>query len=340
MGDVDTVHLSLEQIHDLSLGTLVSNGLSRDQAEAVAAVITAGERDACLSHGLYRLAGCVRTIRSAKFVADAEPVVRTDAGPVVRVDAGRGFSCLAFDRARPSLAAKAREHGLAALAINNCFHFSALWPEVEALAEDGLVAVAMTPSHSWVAPAGGTRPVFGTNPIAFAWPRPGHHPYVFDFATSETARGEIELRRQRGEAIPTGWALDPEGRPTTDPQAALAGAMLTFGGHKGSALATMVELMAGALVGDMMSFESQAFDAGAGVAPCHGELVLAFSPDRFLGPDAGRHLERSEGLFSMITDQGARLPSQRRYAARERAREEGVDILVQQHEIVLALAVS
>ena len=143
----------------------------------------------------------------------------------------------------------------------------------------------MNPSHSWVAPEGGKEPVFGTNPIAFAWPRPGGVPFVFDFATSAIARGDIELHAKQGKAIPPEWAIDADGRPTTDPKAALQGAMRTFGGHKGSALAAMVELLGGALIGDMTSRESMDFDEGVGATPCHGELVIAFDPKVFLGDD-------------------------------------------------------
>lgn len=152
---------------------------------------------------------------------------------------------LAFDVGRPILIEKARAHGLAAMAINRCCHFSAIWPEVEDIAADGIAALCMLPSHSFVAPAGGTKPVFGTNPIAFAWPRSDLYPYVFDFATSAVARGEIELHRRADKEIPPGWALDSSGRSTTDPAAALAGSMLTFGGHIGSALSTMIELLEG-----------------------------------------------------------------------------------------------
>jgi LDH2 family malate/lactate/ureidoglycolate dehydrogenase len=244
----------------------------------------------------------------------------------VRVDAHFGFSPLAFERGKPLLVEKARRTGLAAMAINNCYHFSALWPEVEAISADGFVALAMTPSHSWVAPAGGTKPVFGTNPIAFSWPRPDRPPFVFDFATSAIARGEIELHRRAGKPIPTGWAIDIEGNPTNDPTAALTGAMLTFGGHKGSALSAMIELMAGPLIGDMMSAESMAFDEGVGAAPCHGELILAFDPKVFLGADAPQHAARAETMFDAIVVQGARLPSQRRYEARERSELNGVRV--------------
>jgi LDH2 family malate/lactate/ureidoglycolate dehydrogenase len=214
--------------------------------------------------------------------------------------------------------------GIAALAINNCYHFSALWPEVELLAENGLAAMATTPSHSWVAPAGGTKPIFGTNPFAFAWPRPGLHPYVFDFATSAVARGEIELHMRAGKKIPLDWALDEHGNATDDPALAISGTMRTFGGHKGSALSTMIELLAGPLIGDLMSTESRAIDEHEGSAPFHGELIIAFSPSMFAGQDWTKHNQRAEKLFDGIVSQGARLPSQRRFDAREKNVIEGV----------------
>lgn len=322
----ESVVLSLKEVHQLSIDVLLAGGLSRDHAEAIAGVVYAAQRDECHSHGVYRLLGCVRSVREGKVNPSAIPTVADHAPAIVRVDAQYGFSPLAFQQGRPLLVEKARKLGLAAMAINRCFHFSALWPEVEAISEEGLIALALTPSHSWVAPAGGTKPVFGTNPIAFAWPRPEGPPFVFDFATSAIARGEIELHRRAGKPIPLGWAIDGEGNPTTDPNAALAGAMLTFGGHKGSALSAMIELMAGPLIGDLTSAESMAFDAGVGATPCHGELILAFDPKVFLGSEAEHHMARAEAMFDAIVGQGARLPSQRRYKARVRSLAEGVTI--------------
>jgi delta1-piperideine-2-carboxylate reductase len=322
----EEVTLPLDEVMRISIDVLKAGGLSDDHAHAIAGVIYAGQRDECHSHGMYRLLGCVRSVREGKVNPDAAPEVVDHAPAVVRVDARFGFSPLAFERGKPLLVEKARRTGLAAMAINNCYHFSALWPEVEAISTDGLVALAMTPSHSWVAPAGGTKPVFGTNPIAFAWPRPDRPPFVFDFATSAIARGEIELHRRAGKPIPAGWAIDSEGNPTSDPTAALAGAMLTFGGHKGSALSAMIELMAGPLIGDMTSAESMAFDEGVGAAPCHGELILAFDPEVFLGAHAAQHVARAEKMFDAIVGQGARLPSQRRYEARERSKMTGIRI--------------
>jgi LDH2 family malate/lactate/ureidoglycolate dehydrogenase len=321
------IRLTLIEARELAESILLHNGFNLAHAQAVAATVIAGERDGCASHGLYRILGCVNSLRAGKVSADAEPQVIDQAPSIVRVDAGGGFSQVAFQAGLGLLAEKTRANGIAALAINRCVHFSALWVEIEQLTAVGLVALACNPSHAWVAPAGGRVPVFGTNPIAFGWPRAGQDPFVFDFATSAIARGDIELHRRAGKAIPEGWGVDAEGRPSTDANVVLdGGAMLTFGGHKGSALAAMVELIAGPLIGDLTSAESLAYDAGSKSSPYHGELIIALDPRRFLGTATEEHLARAEVLFQGIEGQGARLPSQRRYAARARSVVEGIQI--------------
>lgn len=331
--------MTMDEVRTLAEAILRHNGFTEPHVRAVARVVVAGERDECASHGLWRLLGCVDTLRNGKVVADAEPDVFDQAPGIVRVDAHGGFSQLAFERGVPPLIDKARRNGIAALAINRCVHFSALWSEIEVLTEAGLVALAFTPSHAWVAPAGGSKPLFGTNPIAFGWPRANHPPFIFDFATSAVARGEIQLHQRAGKAIPLGWGIDTQGEPSTDPNAVLQGAMLTFGGYKGSALSAMVELIAGPLIGDLTSVESMAHAGGVPSAPYHGELLLALDPTRFLGDQADAHLARAELVFEGIQGQGARLPSQRRYDARERSVRDGVRISESLYEDLQALLV-
>jgi len=335
------VALTLDEVRALARRVLRATGLAGDHADAVAETMVAGERDGCASHGIYRLLVAANTIAKGKVVRDAVPVLAEPAKALAKVDGGGGFAQLAFETGKPALIAKARTYGIAALALNNVVHFAALWPEVEALAAEGLVALAFTPSHAWVAPAGGTRPVFGTNPIAFGWPRAEPNPpFVFDFATSMVARGEIELHRRAGRPVPEDWGIDAEGHPTTDPAAILDGAMRTFGGHKGSALAAMVELIAGPLIGDLTSAESIAADGGAGTSPLGGELIVAIDPAGFLGDAVAEHLARAEAMFAAIEGQGARLPSSRRYAARALSLAEGVRIPDNLYADILALEAS
>ncbi|MGQ7249320.1 Ldh family oxidoreductase [Halomonas sp. V046] len=331
------VTLSIEQAQALGLEVLLGNGFNHEHATAITRSVVSAQRDECHSHGLYRLIGCVDTARLGGIDGNARPEVVDHAPSIVKVKANRGSSLSAFERGKPLLVEKANATGIAVLAITESFHFSALWQEVEALSDEGLVALAMTPTHPFVAPAGGTKALLGTNPFAFSWPRPGKAPYTFDFATSVIARGEIELHRRAGEAIPEGWALDAQGNPTTDPDTALKGAMLAFGGHKGSALSTMIELLAGPLIGDVLGHETAAAAESGEKRPYHGEFVVAISPRAFLGEAADEHLAHAETLFEEIAGQGARLPSQRRFAARQRSLADGVKIPRQLHEELKAL---
>lgn len=318
--------LTIDELTQLVTRIFLNAGVTPAQAGPVAQVIVAGERDGCKSHGVYRIEGCLRTLAAGKVQGQAQPVLQQDEGAIIRVDAGGGFSPGAFDLGAPLLARRAQDLGIAALVINNCTHFSALWPEIEALCDHGVAALAMCPSYSTVAPSGGNAPLLGTNPFAFGWPRPDKLPYVFDFATSVAARGEIELHRRAGTRLPEGWAIDRNGQPTTDPQEALDGAMLPFGGHKGSAISTMIELLGGAMIGDLTSRETLDYLGTTDYLPHHGELLIALSPERFSAGRPGDPFARAETLFEAISGQGARLPSQRRFAAREVSQRDGITL--------------
>jgi LDH2 family malate/lactate/ureidoglycolate dehydrogenase len=335
----DQVTMSLDEVHAMTTRILLGHGVSEDQTRAIANTVTNAERDDCKSHGLFRVPGYVASVKSGKVDARAVPQLRELAQGVIQVDGKHGFSPLALEVGRAPLVERARSQGIAALAVINAHHFAALWPEVEPLAEQGLAAFAFVDSFSYVAPAGGSKPLYGTNPIAFAWPREGRPPLVFDQATSVSARGEIQLHLRDGKPIPEGWAIGPDGEPTTDPEAALAGAQLPFGGYKGAAFSLMVELLAGALVGDVFSFEASARDNKDGGPPEGGELVIAIDPSRCVAEDnrAGQ-LARAEALFAKVLEQeGTRLPSDRRYAARQRTPTEGIRIPTSLYETLEAL---
>ena len=324
----DRVHMTLDEVHETAVDALRARGYSNRHAQAIADTVTAAERDECTSHGLFRIPFYVKALQEAGVSPDAEPTFRDLAPAVIRADAHFGFAPLTLQLGADPLEQRTREFGIAALAIVNAYNVAALWPEVERFAERGLVAFAFTAALRYVAPAGGTRPLYGTNPMAFAWPRAGRPPLVFDQASSASARGEIQIRLRDGKSLPEGWAVGPDGEPTTDPATALAGAQLPFGGYKGAAIALMVELLAGALVGDVFSFEAHEADAGKTGAPCGGEFMIAIDPARCTGDgDRQGQLAHAEKLFEKILEQdGTRLPSDRRYQARERTPTEGVTI--------------
>jgi delta1-piperideine-2-carboxylate reductase len=320
--------MSLGEVHSATEAALLAQGFNHAHAGAIANTVTAAERDECRHHGLFRLPFYMNGLHSGQASPDAEPTLTELAPGIIKVDAKNGFSPLALERGDEPLARKAREHGIAALAVNNALNVAALWPEVERLADRGLVGFAFVAAAPYVAPAGGTKPLFGTNPMAFAWPRHNKPPIVFDQASSASARGEIQLRLRDGKTLPEGWAVGPDGEPTTDPARALAGAQLPFGGFKGSNIAMMVELLAGPLLGDTLSFEAGERDKANTGAPCGGELVIAIDPVRCIeNGNRVTQLEHGELLFSKMLEQdGARLPSDRRYEARQRTAVEGVKV--------------
>ncbi|MBB4480400.1 Ldh family oxidoreductase [Rhizobium etli] len=327
--------LTIADLHARVKAIFSKAGLNAVQAGALARVIVAGERDACKSHGIYRIEGALRTVKSGKVKPDAVPELDLNEGSaIVKVDANGGFANAAFELGVPALAERTRKLGIAALVINDCSHFSALWPEVEVVTKEGLAGLVMCPSYATVAPAGGNKPLLGTNPFAFGWPRKDTSPYVFDFATSVAARGEIELHRRAGKQLPEGWAIDADGNPTTDPETALAGAMLPFGGHKGSAIGTMIELLAGIMIGDLTSPEVLDYLGTTTLAPFHGELIIAMSPQAFAAGRPGDPFARAEVLFEAIVGSGARLPSQRRFVARQKSETEGIVLTAAELELL------
>ncbi|MEL6479397.1 MAG: Ldh family oxidoreductase [Pseudomonadota bacterium] len=321
---MSTTMMSPAEIHALACETLRAHGCDERNAEAIADNMTAAERAGSASHGLFRLPGHVVNLKNGRANGRAQPVLSRITSAALRVEGDNGFAPVAHKTGLGPLADLARETGLAALAITRTMHYAALWPELQVLAEQGLAGIAMTSSPPFVAPAGGTKPFFGTNPMAFAWPRGDQPPMIWDQASSVTARGEIMLHQLEGKPIPEGAGIDADGQPTTDPAAILTGAQLPFGGYKGSAIAMMVDLMAGPLIGEVCSFEAGPPNNTLGGPSLGGEIILAFDPTRLAGDDALAHGER---MFEAYLGQdGTRLPGLRRGENRAKADREGVAV--------------
>ncbi len=330
------VHMSLEGGHTLALECLLANGCDDLNATAIADRMIQAEGDLCHSHGLFRLPWYASGVKSGRANGKARPKVEQLAPAVIRVDGDGGFAPLGQEVGHQPLVDCARKNGIAALAFVNMFHIAAMWPEVEKLAMDGLCALACTASYPYVAPAGGIKALYGTNPIGFAWPRPDGPPLVFDQASSSMARGEIQIAARDGHDVPETAGIGPDGEATTDPNVVLAGAQLGFGGYKGASLAMMVELLAGPLIGEFLSVEALEDDGGAGGPPKGGELMLALDPTRF--GDADGFLARGEKLFTEILAQdGTRLPGARRFVHREKTGASGFEIPESLHETILGL---
>ncbi|MFL1407179.1 Ldh family oxidoreductase [Marinobacter sp. M1N3S26] len=319
------VHIPFDNLVSLLTAVFQRHGTSEAVAAVLAHNCASAQRDGSDSHGVFRIPGYLSTLASGWVDGRAEPKVEDCAPGFVAVDAGNGFAQPALEAGRGLLMEKVRENGIALMAIRNSHHFAALWPDVEPFAREGLVALALVNSMACVVPAGGRKPLFGTNPISFAAPRSGHDPLVFDLATSAIAHGDVQIAAKEGKTLPEGYGVDADGQPTCDPQRILdGGALLPFGGYKGSALSMMVELLAAALTGGNFSFEFDWSGHPGAKTPWTGELIIVIDPARGAGSNFA---DRTEALVQAMVGAGQqRQPGDRRYRQRAEAEQLGVAI--------------
>lgn len=308
------VSLTLDEIADLARRAFSSNGCDEANTDALVRTVVTAERDGSLSHGLFRVPGYVASLRSGKVNGHASPTISRSTPVVVNAHGDNGYAPLALERGVPVLAEAAGEFGIAVMPVTHTHHFASLWPETEAVAARDLIGLACVCYTPMVAPAGGTQPLFGTNPISFSWPRPGRDPVVVDMATAAMALGEVQIAAREGHSVPLGTGLGPDGEPTTDPKEIVKGTLLPFGGYKGSAIALIVELLAAGATGERFSFEAAEADNKDGGPPRGGEFMLAISPELVAGPGWAEHCEEFFRRFDAID--GARLPGSRRHGNR------------------------
>jgi (2R)-3-sulfolactate dehydrogenase (NADP+) len=316
--------LSIAKAEECVARVFERGGASAEAACSVARALVAAEADGLKGHGLSRIPTYLAMLKRGKIDGAAVPRVTQPRPGVLAIDATCGFAYPAIDAAIERLPALAKQQGIAAASIARSNHAGACGRHVERLAAQGLVALFFANTPEAIAPWGGTHAVFGTNPIAFAAPLEGRAPIVIDLALSKVARGNIVAAKQKGEQIPEGWALDKEGRPTTDADAALVGTMIALGDAKGAALALMVEVLAAALVGTHFAFEASSFLDDKGGPPQTGQLIIAIDPAGFGHTSFD---ERMQVLAQAIESQeGARLPGARRLDLREKAMREGLSV--------------
>ena len=316
--------LTLDEVLDLARRMLLASGASELQAGPTARSIRDAEADGLRTIGLSYLPVYCDHLACGKVLGQAVPVVERPRAATVVVDAGLGFSHPAFEAGAPALIDAARTCGVGVMALTHSYSAGALSWFVEPLAEAGLVAIMFANSSSLMAPAGGRRPFFGTNPFAWAAPRADGSPVVADLSSSNVAWVTVNDHAQRGEPIPLGWALDANGEPTTDASEGVRGTMLPAAGHKGSALALLVDLMSGGVAGSHFSFEASGFVDDEGGPPDVGQVLLAIDPTATMGPSFVDRIETE--LRALDAEPGARLPGDRRLAERVRTATEGVSV--------------
>jgi (2R)-3-sulfolactate dehydrogenase (NADP+) len=329
--------LSLAQVEELAFSALRKAGASDVAARSMAKSIAATEGDGIASHGLLYLPIYCEHLACGKVLADAQPKLEQPRPGTIIVDAASGFAQPAIDLGFEALIPAARAQGLAGLAVRNSYNCGVLAYHTGRLAAAGLVALGFTNAPASIAPAGGRNAVVGTNPFSLAVPDgAGGSAFVIDQSASVVAKSEIMKRAREGHAIPKGWALDADGNPTEDAEAALKGSMAPSGGYKGFGIGLLTEVFAAALAGATLGKDASPFSGTAGGPPRTGQFFIAVDPDATSG---GGFAERIASLTRAIADQeGARLPGSGRRAARARISREGVAVPRTLLEKVRALA--
>ena len=307
----------------LAVRVLIAAGVPGETAEIVAEDLVAADADGLASHGLSRLPAYAAQVRSGKVEGRARVVVTRPAPAAWIADAGCGFASPAIRAGLSAACDGAHETGVAGLAVANSHHSGVLGLHVERAARAGLVCLGVSNGPAGIAPWGGQKALFGTNPIAFACPRAGSDPLVIDLSISKVARGKVMLAAQRGEPIPPDWALDADGKPTTDADAALKGTMLPMADAKGAALALMIEILSAALTGANFGYQASSFFTADGEPPRVGQFFFLIDPARY-GAGFGASVEL---LMGAVRDQpGTRLPGERRLTNRARSAQDGISL--------------
>ena len=314
--------MSLADLESLVIRALTNNKTGARNAAQVAAAIVTAEADGLKGHGVSRVPFYAAQAKSGKVDGYAVPECQDVGAAARRIDARQGFSYPAMNLAVEQMTALVAQTGIAAASVANSHHAGAAGQPVERLARAGLVGLFFANSPEAIAPWGGSKALFGTDPVAFAAPRRNAAPLVIDMSLSKVARGKIMVAAKEGEPIPEGWALDADGNPTTDANAAMAGTMLPMGDAKGAQLVLMVELFAAAMTGSLFGYESSSFFEAEGPAPRTGQFLIALDPDRFSGSAFGARLETL--VDAILAQKGTRIPGVRRFALREAAERDAV----------------
>lgn len=317
------VVLHMDEARELIIAALVASATSEDNAASVAAALVGAELAGQSGHGLRRVPAYAAQARVGKVDGRAKPITTRSRPGAVHIDACSGFAYPALDLAIAELAQITAGQGIAMAGVFRSHHAGVAGLTVEALAEKGFAALMFSNTPAAMAPWSARRPLFGTNPIAFACPVEGGAPIVVDVSLSKVARGKVMAAAQQGEAIPGDWALDQNGNPTTDPRSALDGTMLPLGEAKGAALALMVELLAAGLTGANFGFEQTSFFDASGAPPGTGQLIITIDPDAF-GKSA---FARFAAMAEVVSDsEGARLPGRRRHETRALLMRNGIQV--------------
>jgi (2R)-3-sulfolactate dehydrogenase (NADP+) len=305
-------HHTLDEIETLTRAALRNHGANEFAAAEVARAVRVAESFGNKICGLYYVESYCQQLQTGRVNGDAMPIVSSPRPAAIHVDAGFGFAQPAFAYGMITALDAARQFGTATLAVGHAHTCTSLGYFTEQIAIAGCIAIGFTNASPIVAAPGGRTRVIGTNPIAFSVPDgKGGLAMQFDQSTTTVALGKITMAKARGELIPEGWALDAEGRPTTDPEAALQGSLVSLGGYKGWGFGLMAEILAAGMTGSVLSRDVKPLKAPDGPPHDLGQFYILIDPSS--APAFGATLAALSAAAS--TDAGARMPGQNRRPA-------------------------
>lgn len=314
--------LSVEQLEKLCVDAIIAAGGDEKLAHSLARATVTAESFSQSNHGVFHLFDYLSAMRAGRIDGKARPEITRPAATMFLSDAGGGIAQLGFDTAFDDLVTTARELGMAIFMQNNSFTCGVLGEFAWRLAHEGLIAFAGTNGPPLLAGSGSKKPVYCTNPMAFAAPQAGGQPLLIDQSSSATAFAEIRIAAGEGKSIPPDWAIDADGNPTTDPQAAMKGALLAFGGSRGANIALMVEVLSAGLSGANWALDAPSYLHGS-ESPGTGMFVLAIDP-KPVDPDFET---RMAGQIRRLSDEyGVYVPGISKGVSHEQAQRNGVEV--------------
>jgi (2R)-3-sulfolactate dehydrogenase (NADP+) len=315
-----------QELFQLARTALERAGAHARMAEAAARHLVHAEEHGLPTHGMSRVPFYCSMLRNGRADGAAHPALVAERAGACLIDNRDGLPYVSVEWAIGELIQRARRNGVAFAGIRNSAHVGVLGIHLLPVAEAGLVGLAFTNSPAAIPPWGGKKALFGTNPVAAAFPRKGEKPIVIDLALTTVVRGKIMMAMRKGERIPEGWALDRHGKPTTDPKEAIEhGSLFPIGGAKGAMLALMFELLCASLTGAAIGPEADSFFAEEGNKPRIGQAFIAIDPSALAGME--KFHERTETIIgTMLADPEVRLPGARRFAAEKISRNAGIEV--------------
>ena len=323
--------LSYQELVQLASTGLKAAGIHQKAAFETAQCLALAELDGLASHGMARVSQYAAHAKHGRVELAAKVKVHPFKTSAALVDAGDGLAFPALRFATDLSVNIASKTGVGLVAVTNSHHFGVAGHFAEAAARAGYISLVFGNTPAAMPMVGGTKAIFGTNPLAAAFPIANADPLVIDMSLSAVARGKLLIAAKKGEPIPEGWALTAEGKPTTDPQEGLKGLMVPLGGDKGALLALIVELLVVGLSGSRFSYEADSFFDAKGNRPRIGQLLLTIDPGLAGGRIFANRMQ--DFLLTLASDSGTRLPGQRRFKQRQTGFVEGVnvsDVVVQE----------